>query len=685
MKVAAAALVLLVLPLARARSISDVDLSDTKQYPVTKVITLLKDMEAQLSKEAEEDEDVYDKMACWCKTNDREKTKAIKDAQARLNDLATTIETSAAASARLNVEIKNHQRDLRKGKKSLDDLTAIRTKQAKEFNGEEKDMLQSISSLKSAIVVLSKHHTKASLVAARQLVKVQMDKHHMMLLGVITPRQKRVVLGAFVQEEEVESKPKFRRVEKPASGEIFGILRQMKETFENNLSQSQKEELANEKAFQEQRSAKNDELEAIGNSLNQKQAQLAKSDELNAQSKEDREDTKNSLDIDSKFLIGLKQRCKMTDSEWVIRQKARQDELLAISKAISILSDDAAHDNFSKTFNAGAAASFVQKKVIHRHTGARHQAATMLRALADKTGNPALAGLAMAAELDAFTKVKAAIDKMVRELANQKAMEIKEKSFCIDKINENTLLTEKETRKKSDSEMKIATLKVTINELKESVSGLTKEILEMNLQTKRAGEDRELENRDFQATIADQRETQVLLNKAITVLNAVYNKAPKRKGSFAVRGGRIEYAAQAPPAGFKDYSNNAGGGGAVALLTKILGDARVMEAEAKKDEQAAQVTYEKFVKASNNAIASKQTAIVNKNEDKAKAQQDMNRAKTDLEQQRTQLKSYRNEKNDLSLKCDFLLKNFQMRQEARDEEINALKQAKAILSGMQSD
>merc|ERR1719453_2305147 len=159
----------------------------------------------------------------------------------------------------------------------------------------------------------------------------------------------------------------------------------------------------------------------------------------------------------------------------------------------------------------------------------------MLRALAEKTGNPALAGLAMAAELDAFSKVKAAIDKMVRELANQKATEIQEKSFCIDKINENTLLTEKETRKVSDSEMAIASLKVTINELKSSVAGLTKEILEMNLQIKRAGEDRELENRDFQATIADQRETQVLLNKAITVLNAVYNKAPKRKGSFAVR------------------------------------------------------------------------------------------------------------------------------------------------------
>ena len=36
-----------------------------KNRPVSKVITLLKDMQKQLEKEAEEDEAIYDKMACW--------------------------------------------------------------------------------------------------------------------------------------------------------------------------------------------------------------------------------------------------------------------------------------------------------------------------------------------------------------------------------------------------------------------------------------------------------------------------------------------------------------------------------------------------------------------------------------------------------------------------------------------
>jgi hypothetical protein len=42
------------------------DAEAAKNRPVSKVITLLKDMLKQLEKEAEEDEEIYDKMACWC-------------------------------------------------------------------------------------------------------------------------------------------------------------------------------------------------------------------------------------------------------------------------------------------------------------------------------------------------------------------------------------------------------------------------------------------------------------------------------------------------------------------------------------------------------------------------------------------------------------------------------------------
>merc|ERR1719265_2757874 len=184
-------------------------------------------------------------------------------------------------------------------------------------------------------------------------MRSQMLMHAALLQGSITPHQKKIVQGAFLQAPGA----KFRAYQ-PASSEIFGILRQMKETFEGNLADSQKEELANAKAFEEQKAAKTDEINAIQASLDQKKTQLAKSDELNAQSKEDLEDTQNSLSIDDKFLIDLKQRCKMTDQEWELRQKSRQEEIAAIVEAISILSADQAHDTFSKTFNP----SFLQRR-----------------------------------------------------------------------------------------------------------------------------------------------------------------------------------------------------------------------------------------------------------------------------------------------------------------------------------
>merc|ERR1719160_249516 len=136
---------------------------------------------------------------------------------------------------------------------------------------------------------------------------------------------------------------------------------------------------------------------------------------------------------------------------------------------------------------------------------------------------------------------------MVKELAEQKKAEIKQKDFCVEKLNENELQTEKQVRKKSDTESKIAGLETTVSELTESLDTLKKEIAEMNIQIKRAGEDRELVNRDFQATVADQRETQKLLQKAITVLKAVYIKTKANTAAaLGQQSAEVEFGAAQP-------------------------------------------------------------------------------------------------------------------------------------------
>merc|ERR1719261_759581 len=207
-------------------------------------------MQKQLEQEAEEDEEIYEKMACWCETNDKEKTKAIADAEARIEDLTSTIEELTAGSARLNAEIKNLDKEIAKNQAALDKATALRQKELAEFNAEEKDVLQSIGALKSAITVLGKHHAELIQVPSDTLINVavliqdQFRKHKDMVDKIVSPSQRKAVT-AFIQapSDFFDAEPTFKQSYAPQSGAIFGILKQMKETFETNLSSSQKEEM----------------------------------------------------------------------------------------------------------------------------------------------------------------------------------------------------------------------------------------------------------------------------------------------------------------------------------------------------------------------------------------------------------------------------------------------------------
>ena len=59
-----------------------------------------------------------------------------------------------------------------------------------------------------------------------------------------------------------------------------------------------------------------DEIAAGQAQIDSKTQELADTDEKNAQAKEDVADTKKSLSADEQFLMMLKEKCSMTDSEW---------------------------------------------------------------------------------------------------------------------------------------------------------------------------------------------------------------------------------------------------------------------------------------------------------------------------------------------------------------------------------
>jgi len=685
------------LTLAASTSLS-FDVAAAKNRPVSKVITLLKDMLGQLEKEAALDEEIYDKMACWCETNDKDKTKSIADAESHINRLEAEIEEDTALSARLNAEIVKHKEEVAAAKKALEEATAIREREIADFNSEEKGLLEAISALSAAVEVLSKHHgaedTAMIQVPIVRMNDVAMSLQKLMLLhgdklkGVLTPSQRRAV-GSFIQapQDYFDATPTFKQSYAPQSGQIFGILNQMKEEFGKDLKDAQEKETAAQKAYEELKAAKEAEIAAGEEQIASKTQELSECDERLAHNKEDLDDTKAALSADEQFLMMLKEKCSMTDKEWEQRQKTRSLEMEAVSKALAVLSGDDAHDLFTRTFNpaetASGAGTALLQSAAAAHSARREQASKLLDDVAKRLGSPRLSSLAVRVRLDAFERVKKAIDDMIAALLQEKETEIKHKDFCVDELNQNQLQTEKQERDKSDTETKIAQLEATIKRLSEEIEALKAEIAEMQLQLKRAGEDREAANKDFQLTVADQRETQKLLRAALGVLEEFYGKQEAAAAASAFMQGRRrqEPVGPPPPPGFKEYKNHAGSGGVMSLITQIIEDAKAMEKEAVDAEQESQVAYTSFVESTNASIDTKARAITTKAAEKAKTEIELVKSKEILEEIVTELEQLSNYNAELHKSCDFVMKNFDLRQTARDEEVEALKQAKAILSG----
>merc|ERR1719482_1724564 len=135
----------------------------------------------------------------------------------------------------------------------------------------------------------------------------------------------------------------------PASGEIFGILKQMKESFETNLEGCRKDEAESSKSYAELKSAKEMEIKAATEKAFNKEAEAAVALKKNAEAKEGLENTRKALEADTAFLADLKAKCATMDEDWEARSKMRGEEIAAVSETIEIISGDEARDLFGKT------------------------------------------------------------------------------------------------------------------------------------------------------------------------------------------------------------------------------------------------------------------------------------------------------------------------------------------------
>jgi len=454
------------------------------------------------------------------------------------------------------------------------------------------------------------------------------------------------------------------------SGGILGLLKQMGDNTAKNLASAQKEELEAEISFQKLQAAKLSEIAAATKQKGAKEVEL--SDLINkvAAAKRDVERTTKQLDEDKRFLAQTLKGCKEEDEAYASRAKARSEEVKALSDTLAILTGDEARSLFDKTI------SFFQETAIsHESTSARQEQAKTaafkrILVTAKKNKNWALASLAVRVRLDAFTKVKAAMDKMLAELQEQQKAEYEKGEACKKELDETEDKIKVATNTKEDLDMKHQELTGELESLATDIATLKKEVAEMEVALKEAGEQRKANNALFQQSVNDQRATIQILHMAQARLKEQYGFAQVR-------------AHQEPPPkpSGKAYAANENSGGVMQMLATIISDAESEESVLKITEQDEQKDYSEFVAATTDSIEADRLSIEEKEERTATAEGE----KSETEEAQLANDASLAELNELltatHTDCDWILKYFDIRQKSRADEMEAIKEAKAILSG----
>jgi hypothetical protein len=680
----------------------------TAALPITDVVKLLKQMQSDLEREAKEDETTYNKLKCWCDSNKQSKATAVDDAQRRMNDLQATIEQASGRSGSLSASIEQEKQDVAEGETALADATAIRKKEASAFHSQEKDLLQSIQLLNGAITTLAKHHPAmlqggqgADLEALRPGLR-RLVHRHLGLLGFLRTSEQKGALLAFLNanadilEEDLGSPPAvlLQRHSSlranlpytsyaPQSGQIIGILRQMKDNFEAELPEAQKAEISQSTAFAEMKGAKESELQALRDSVETKTGELAAAKELLANSNSDLEDTAASMSADKRFMLVLIKKCTEGDHEWELRSKSRADEIAAVSEAIAVLSTDAVKDGQQTTFGFLQTSSQQRVAPVDGHGLRRASAVAFLQRAV--VHSPALAQLLAHVRSDPFAKVIEAIDSLAEKLKTEMADEVKQRDFCIDELHENEVESTRETAASERLGAQISDLAAQGKAISGELATLRAEIAELQVELQRATEDRKEENHEFQRTVSDQRTARQALEQAHNKLASFYSKRQTLLQAKIPSQLHYDQQARAGPGSapeFQDHQPHEKSNHVMTLILKLAGDAQVLEDASIHSEQVAQAAYEQAVQETNDSVEAKSRLVVDKIGELASVDQERVNAEQEKADVDKSLEATAQSLVAIHGECDFLLKNFGARQESRAAEADALAQVKAILRGM---
>jgi len=397
--------------------------------------------------------------------------------------------------------------------------------------------------------------------------------------------------------------------------------------------------------------------------------------------------------------------------------KTRAEELAALADTIKVLNDDDALELFKKTLPS--ASSFMQIQVTAQEM--RGRALTELEQFQQSHPRNAkleLLALALQGKKIGFEKVIKMIDDMVATLKVEQQDDDNKKEYCAEELD---LADDKKKGLEhniADLETAIEAANDAIAKLAEEIAALTAGIKELDKMVMEATEQRKEENEDFKGLMASDTAAKELLKFAKNRLNKFYNpklyKAPPKTelsredrivenmsgtaapteapGGIAGTGIAVfaevtsheqqQVAPPPPPETFGAYQKKSEDSmGVMAMVDLLIADLDKEMTEAETTEKDAQADYETAMKDAADKRTADSKLLGEKETIKAETEADLESKTEDKAAAGAELMSTMKYISSLHMECDWLLKYFDVRKEARANEIDALGKAKAVLSG----
>merc|ERR1719305_1007810 len=377
------------------------------------------------------------------------------------------------------------------------------------------------------------------------------------------------------------------------------------------------------------------------------------------------------MEADSKYLADLTATCEQKASDFEARQQLRAEEIVAVEKAIEIISSGAVSGNADKHLPAMLQTSSFAQLRSDLTTRAQARVATYLQSRATKLSSRVLAAVADRVADDPFQKVKKMIKDLITRLMEEANDEAEHKGWCDTELTTNEQTRKEKTESVETLHAEIDQLEASIAKLTEDISELTKAVADLDAAMAEATKLRTAEKAKNTETISDSQEAQTAVAQALTVLKEFYAKAAEAT-AFVQKPEIFD----SPYKGMQSEN-----GGVVGMLEVIESDFARLESDTKAAEASAQKEYDDFMTDSKVDKSSKSTDIEHKTAKKQDESQALTVKKEDLEGTQKELDAALAYFDKLKPSCVDSGVSYEDRVARRKEEIESLQEALKILNG----